>query len=120
MSEPKIKLELYLVRHGESMSNIGKVDGLAEDLRADPPLSELGVLQAKLLGERFSNLKFDHILSSGLHGFNYCRRKWQRAGYCRSAWPGRCGPLGQCPPRSPPPCRVPAGRLHPRLGGGGY
>lgn len=64
--EGKVILELYLVRHGESMSNAGLTDELAETVRTDPPLSEKGVRQAELLGEYFAGLEFDHILASGL------------------------------------------------------
>lgn len=66
MSKGEIILELYLVRHGESMSNAGKVDELEDNLKGDPPLSEKGLKQAELLGEHFSDLCFDAILSSGL------------------------------------------------------
>ena len=66
MSEPVIELELYLARHGESKSNAGMAD--PSDLRGweDPPLSEKGERQARLLGEFYSRMAFDCILSSGL------------------------------------------------------
>lgn len=65
MSDPIIELELYLVRHGESRSNAGLQD--PRDLRAfqDPFLSEKGLRQAQLLGEFYSRLELDCILSSG-------------------------------------------------------
>ena len=62
----KVLLELYMVRHGESMSNAGTTDDLSEELRNDPPLSEKGVRQAQLLGEYYSDVEFDCILASGL------------------------------------------------------
>lgn len=66
MVEEKIKLELYLVRHGESMSNAGLQETLPPERQGDTSLSEKGVRQAQLLGEYFSDLPFDHILASGL------------------------------------------------------
>ena len=67
MAEPIIELELYLVRHGESRSNIGLGD--AADVRAweDPMLSEKGEAQARLLGEYYARVDFDCILASGLN-----------------------------------------------------
>ena len=66
MGEHIIQLELYLARHGESRSNAGLGD--VSDLRGweDPPLSEKGETQARLLGEFYAQLPFDCILSSGL------------------------------------------------------
>lgn len=51
---------LYITRHGESQGNIRTQEG------PDPELSEHGLLQARLLGERLSKLKFDVIISSQL------------------------------------------------------
>lgn len=62
----KLKLRLYLIRHGESASNAGLTDGMSDEMKADPPLSEKGRVQAKLLGEYFSGLKLDAVYSSGL------------------------------------------------------
>ena len=66
MGEPIIELELYLARHGESRSNAGLGD--ANDVRAwdDPPLSEKGEAQARLLGEFYARVNYDCILASGL------------------------------------------------------
>lgn len=61
-----IKLELYLVRHGQSMSNAGSDGELNYEFKNDSPLSELGVKQAELLGEYFADLPLDCILASGL------------------------------------------------------
>lgn len=61
-----VTLELYLVRHGESRSNAGSTDALAYEMKTDSPLSEKGKRQAELLGEYFSALPLDCILSSGL------------------------------------------------------
>ncbi|MBQ6164277.1 MAG: histidine phosphatase family protein [Clostridia bacterium] len=52
-------MELYIVRHGQSVSNAG----IEKD---DPELTELGMRQALLLGERFQNTRFDHIYASSL------------------------------------------------------
>lgn len=52
-------MDLYIIRHGESMGNIGHDD-------ADPVLTELGKKQAQLLALRLRNIKFDAILSSPL------------------------------------------------------
>ena len=66
MSEPIIELELYLARHGESRSNAGLGD--ANNVRSweDPPLSEKGETQARLLGEFYARMEFDCVLVSGL------------------------------------------------------
>ncbi len=68
MSEAIIKFQVYLVRHGESMGNIGhqgQANVSFED-REDPVLSPNGLRQAQLLGKRFKNVDFDYIFSSGL------------------------------------------------------
>lgn len=59
-------LDLYLVRHGESLGNIGQTDDFEDDRKYDAPLSPKGERQAQLLGEYFSALPFDAIFSSGL------------------------------------------------------
>lgn len=67
MSEPIVKLELYLVRHGQSMAQLGQSEeGLPPERQGDPSLSPKGFRQAQLLGEYLSDLPFDHILASGL------------------------------------------------------
>ncbi len=56
------KLELWLVRHGESMWNIeSRIQG-----HSNSPLSELGIKQAKLLQKRLVNHDFDAVYSSDL------------------------------------------------------
>jgi probable phosphoglycerate mutase len=52
-------MDLYIIRHGESMGNIGYDSD-------DPVLTELGHKQAELLALRLRNIKFDAILSSPL------------------------------------------------------
>ncbi|MDD6061840.1 MAG: histidine phosphatase family protein, partial [Oscillospiraceae bacterium] len=66
MGKGNILLELYLVRHGESMSNIGAQEVLPPERQGDPSLSPKGIRQVQLLGEYLSDLPFDHILASGL------------------------------------------------------
>ena len=66
MSEKKAKLELYIVRHGESMAQAGLNDTLPPLIAADTPLSPKGLRQAELLGEYFSDFPLDHIVSSPL------------------------------------------------------
>ena len=68
MAQSIIKFEVYLVRHGESMGNIGHggKDNVSFTDREDPTLSPDGLRQAQLLGKRFENLSFDCIFSSGL------------------------------------------------------
>lgn len=66
MSKEKVILELYLVRHGESMAQINQAEDLPLERRGDPSLSPKGHRQAELLGEYMADLPFDHILASGL------------------------------------------------------
>ena len=66
MPEPEILLELYIVRHGESMSQTGESDSMEDEYKYDPPLSAKGEREAELLGEYFSGLPFDAILCSGM------------------------------------------------------
>lgn len=51
---------LYIARHGESHGNTGS------DTGKNPVLTEKGITQAKLLGERMKKIKLDCILSSPL------------------------------------------------------
>lgn len=65
--KPVVELELYLVRHGQSMGNAG-YDKEELTLREanDPLLTEKGMMQADLVGQYLSKIDFDHIYSSGL------------------------------------------------------
>ena len=55
-------LELWLVRHGETVWNLeGRVQG-----RSDPPLSEVGRVQAGKLAPRLARTAFSAVYSSGL------------------------------------------------------
>lgn len=66
MPAPEKILDLYLVRHGESLGNIGQEKDFDDDRKYDPPLSLRGERQAQLLGEYFSALPVDYVFSSGL------------------------------------------------------
>lgn len=55
-------MRLYLIRHGETLLNQKK----CYYGHLDAKLNENGIRQAKLLGEFFSNLSFDHVISSPL------------------------------------------------------
>ncbi len=66
--KPIAELELYLIRHGQSMGNAG-YNG-REDLTLkeanDPLLTEKGLMQADKAGQYLKNTEFDYIYSSGL------------------------------------------------------
>lgn len=63
MRNDDVYLQLYLIRHAESMGNI-ETD-VAFD-KTNPPLTPLGKEQAKAVGERFSGFKPDALISSPL------------------------------------------------------
>ncbi len=66
-TKPIIELELYIIRHGQSMGNIERnTDGLSPEDLHDPRLTALGKNQAILCGERFKNVEFDAVYSSAL------------------------------------------------------
>ena len=66
-TKPIIELELYIIRHGQSMGNIERnTDGLSVTELHDPRLTELGKKQAIACGERFKNIEFDAVYSSAL------------------------------------------------------
>ena len=54
---------IYLVRHGESETNVSR---LLSHRRADLPLTELGLRQARLVAGRIAQLRPVHIFSSPL------------------------------------------------------
>lgn len=63
MRNDEMYLQLYLIRHGESMGNI-ETD---EDFdKTNPPLTEHGKMQAKAVGERFAGLENYTLYSSPL------------------------------------------------------
>ena len=55
-------MELYLVRHAESLANIG----VEKNSNPDPKLSPRGIEQAECLGKHLSNIHFDKIYASHL------------------------------------------------------
>lgn len=63
-----LELEIYLIRHGQSNTNAGIAvheTPTVQDM-ADPYLTELGISQAKALGQYFSDTDFDCVYSSAL------------------------------------------------------
>ena len=66
MIHRNFRCEFYFIRHGESKSNA--TPGLAAGADFDAPLTERGIAQAKLLGQRFhcDGIDFDRIYSSSL------------------------------------------------------
>lgn len=63
MRNDDVYLQLYIIRHAESMGNINPDD---ESIQNNPSLSEHGKAQAKALSERFREFKPDYIYSSPL------------------------------------------------------
>ena len=64
---PVVELELYFIRHGESMGNVGYGrDNLTFKEKHDPLLTEKGVIQAAYAGEFLKETDFDYVYSSGL------------------------------------------------------
>ena len=65
--KPIAELELYLIRHGQSMGNAGYGrDNLTLKEENDPYLTELGIFQAQKAGEALSGINFDAVYSSAL------------------------------------------------------
>lgn len=67
-TKPVLELELYIIRHGESLGNIGyngRTD-LTLTESVDPVLSEKGINQAIAAGEFLSETDFDAVYSSAL------------------------------------------------------
>lgn len=66
-------MEIYFVRHGQTIWNVEKrFQGLS-----DSPLTELGITQAKLLGEKLKDIKFDKFYSTSL------KRAYDTANYIK-------------------------------------
>lgn len=66
-------MEIYFVRHGQTIWNVEKrFQGLS-----DSPLTELGITQAKLLGEKLKDIKFDKFYSTSL------KRAYNTANYIK-------------------------------------
>lgn len=68
---PVVEMELYIVRHGQSCTNIKGGYGIPEeeltrDQWVNPPLTDLGIYQAKQLGEYYKDEKFDAVYASPL------------------------------------------------------
>jgi len=63
MRNDEMFLQLYLIRHAESLGNIETLD---EFDRTNPPLTVHGKKQAKALGERFSDFRNYTLYSSPL------------------------------------------------------
>lgn len=63
-----VELEIYLIRHGQSNTNAGinvHETPTIQDM-ADPYLTEIGISQARALGEHLSDIDFDYVYSSAL------------------------------------------------------
>ena len=66
-------MEIYFVRHGQTIWNVEKrFQGLS-----DSPLTELGITQAKLLGEKLKDITFDKFYSTSL------KRAYDTANYIK-------------------------------------
>lgn len=67
-TKPILELEIYLIRHAQSEGNAGGRDPekLTIADKADPILTELGIEQAKLLGNYLADIPFDAVYSSAL------------------------------------------------------
>jgi len=52
----------YIVRHGETVGNVNRILQGHIDL----PLTEEGIVQAKMLAQKLASVKFDHAFSSDL------------------------------------------------------
>ncbi len=63
MRNDEMYMQLYLIRHGESMGNIETDEAFD---KTNPPLTPHGRMQAKALGERFAPLESYTLYSSPL------------------------------------------------------
>ena len=55
------RMIVYITRHGQPSRSINQID-----VPGDPPLSELGKEQARLLGQRLAWIKFNAASEDGL------------------------------------------------------
>ena len=66
-NKPVKELELYIIRHGQSMGNVGyDKDEITLKEANDPYLTDLGIEQAQKAGESLSDIHFDAVYSSAL------------------------------------------------------
>ena len=66
-TKPIIELDLYIIRHGESIGNVGYGrDDLTLKESQDPVLTEKGIAQACAAGEFLKGTKFDAAYSSAM------------------------------------------------------
>lgn len=65
---PIKELELYIIRHGQSMGNAGYGErtDLTEQEKHDPVLTEKGIDQANKAGKYLSEIDFDAVISSAM------------------------------------------------------
>lgn len=77
-------MELYIARHGQTMSNVGK------DNRADSPLTDLGKAQVQCLGKWMADVDLDCIISSPLQRAVQTAQavaEWQKKPMSVELWP---------------------------------
>lgn len=67
-TESNVELELFIVRHAESMGNVGYKEKMVLDIQQtnDAVLTEKGIVQAMAVGEFLSSVEFDEIYTSPL------------------------------------------------------
>jgi broad specificity phosphatase PhoE len=74
-----MKINLYIIRHGESFSNmnrdifypqnknlLNKFVSLIDSINYEPVLTANGIIQAKILKDKIKNIDFDLIICSNL------------------------------------------------------
>ncbi|MBI4219023.1 MAG: histidine phosphatase family protein [Chloroflexi bacterium] len=66
MTHPEFVLDLFLIRHGESATNVTL--GMAVPFDLDPPLTERGAAQVRTLASRLKTegVRFDRVYTSSL------------------------------------------------------
>lgn len=63
--KPVVELEIYLIRHGQSLGNAGYgKDNLTLKEQVDPLLTDKGLKQASAAGEHLKDIDFDAVYSS--------------------------------------------------------